>query len=407
MVTISKISLNQMTVFEVLFAPDVLIDVLGMLEYSEPPNIKDLTPTEIQNYDFSDRPKHRQYICEKVKFRQVLDMTKKDDLLSKIHQLFRVQYITDCVLPPPSLFEDTNLTTMVTWIFFNKVEIVNSIVEDRELIIDLVNKAKDHKTSNLLKIELGGFLKELCQFAQSLQNLERDSFYSVLAQNQILEVIENMLACSGKDCNKVQSLGGEVLAYLIDWSPSFVRKYCLDIAAKNRNSISYSSSNNYSPPSSPPPPPPPLKENKNDYTRTSFDGGLFPHKKRERCYSSSSSTSTVTIKDKAQNRQNIITLLITQMIHDTDPAHGGAVQLAALLRQLLDAENMTTTRAEINEFLNFFYTRCIHPLVEPIYQITHTGKNRVFHETLSDKNCTTFIGQFWGNFGRNSRFGQD
>ena len=49
------------------------------------------------------------------------------ELLSKIHQTYRVQYIQDVVLPTPSVFEENMLSTLSSFIFFNKVEIVSLI----------------------------------------------------------------------------------------------------------------------------------------------------------------------------------------------------------------------------------------------------------------------------------------
>ena len=44
------------------------------------------------------------------------------ELLSKIHQTYRVQYIQDVVLPTPSVFEENMLSTLSSFVFFNKVE---------------------------------------------------------------------------------------------------------------------------------------------------------------------------------------------------------------------------------------------------------------------------------------------
>lgn len=49
------------------------------------------------------------------------------ELLAKIHQTYRVQYIQDVVLPTPSVIEENILSTLSSFIFFNKVEIVTLI----------------------------------------------------------------------------------------------------------------------------------------------------------------------------------------------------------------------------------------------------------------------------------------
>jgi len=46
-------------------------------------------------------------------------------LVDKIQQTYRVQYIHDVILPMPSVFEDNLLSTLASFIYFNKMEIVN------------------------------------------------------------------------------------------------------------------------------------------------------------------------------------------------------------------------------------------------------------------------------------------
>ena len=59
------------------------------------------------------------------------------ELMSKIHQTYRVQYIQDVVLPTPSVFEENMLSTLSSFIFFNKVDIVSQIQEDEKFLDEL------------------------------------------------------------------------------------------------------------------------------------------------------------------------------------------------------------------------------------------------------------------------------
>ncbi|XP_063569335.1 serine/threonine-protein phosphatase 4 regulatory subunit 3B isoform X19 [Pongo abelii] len=72
----------------------------------------------------------------------------------------------------------------------------------------------------------------------------------------------------------------------------------------------------------------------------------------------------------------LINVVIEQMICDTDPELGGAVQLMGLLRTLIDPENMlaTTNKTEKSEFLNFFYNHCMHVLTAPL--LTNTSEDK-------------------------------
>lgn len=60
------------------------------------------------------------------RFKEVVPISNSD-LLGKIHQTYRIQYIQDVVLPTPSLFEDNILSTVSSFIYFNKIEIVTLI----------------------------------------------------------------------------------------------------------------------------------------------------------------------------------------------------------------------------------------------------------------------------------------
>ncbi|XP_072879110.1 serine/threonine-protein phosphatase 4 regulatory subunit 3B isoform X7 [Chlorocebus sabaeus] len=72
----------------------------------------------------------------------------------------------------------------------------------------------------------------------------------------------------------------------------------------------------------------------------------------------------------------LINVVIEQMICDTDPELGGAVQLMGLLRTLIDPENMlaTANKTEKSEFLNFFYNHCMHVLTAPL--LTNTSEDK-------------------------------
>jgi len=67
------------------------------------------------------------------RFKEVILITNLE-LLNKIHQTHRVQYIQDVVLPTPSVFEDNMLSALSSFIFFNKVEIVTLIQVNKYLM---------------------------------------------------------------------------------------------------------------------------------------------------------------------------------------------------------------------------------------------------------------------------------
>jgi len=200
--------LNKNALFEVMFSEDTIFDVVGCLEF-EPGN---QTPK-----------KHREYLKSMAKFHQVIPITNTE-LLSKIHQTYRVQYIQDVVLPTPSVFEENMLSTLSSFVFFNKVEIVSLILEDEKFLSDLFSELKDGKTSEERRKELVLFLKEFCQFSQTLQPQSRDSFYKTLSTLGVLPGLEMTLQSPVKE-TKAASV--DILLFIVDFSPSLVREYMM------------------------------------------------------------------------------------------------------------------------------------------------------------------------------------
>lgn len=95
---------------EIMFLPENIMDIVGILEYD--PKKNEITP-------------HREFLNEKSKLKEVIPISNAE-LLEKIHQTYRVQYIKDILVPVPSLFDDS-LPTLSSFIFFNKIKIVQLI----------------------------------------------------------------------------------------------------------------------------------------------------------------------------------------------------------------------------------------------------------------------------------------
>lgn len=206
--------LNKNALFELMFAEDTIFDVIGCLEFD--PNL-------------SAPKRHRQYLKSIAKFHQVININNPD-LLSKIHQTYRVQYIQDVVLPTPSVFEENMLSTLSSFIFFNKVEIVSLIQEDEKFLTDLFNQLTDGKTEENARKESVLFLKEFCTFSQTLQPQSREAFFKTLSSLGILPALEITLASENRD-TKAASI--DILLFIVEFSPSMVREYMLQQLANS------------------------------------------------------------------------------------------------------------------------------------------------------------------------------
>lgn len=107
----NTILLNKTSLLEILFSDELIYDVVGCLEHDP---------------SATDCRRHREYLNSKANFHEVIPITNTN-LLNKIHQTYRVQYIQDVILPTPSVFEENMLSTLSSFVFFNKVDIVDMI----------------------------------------------------------------------------------------------------------------------------------------------------------------------------------------------------------------------------------------------------------------------------------------
>lgn len=265
--------LNKNALFDIMFTEDTIFDVVGCLEYdpaASPPK------------------RHRQYLLHLARFREPIPITNRD-LLAKIHQTYRVQYIQDVVLPTPSVFEDNMLNTLSSFIFFNKVEIVTAIQEDERYLIDMFTMLSDPTTPEVKRRDIVLFLKEFCNFAQNLQPPGKESFYKTLNCLGVLTALETTLAMNDK---KTKQASIDILTAVVEYSPSIVRDYSLD-----------------------------------------------------------------QVRTGTPETNMLINIAINEMLCDSEPELGGAVQLMGVIKILIDPENMVTSmnKTEKTDFLTLFY----------------------------------------------------
>lgn len=201
--------LNKNALFEIMFSEDTIFDVVGCLEYetcADPPK------------------KHRQFLRQLAKFREAIPI-KNQDLLAKIHQTYRVQYIQDIILPTPSVFvEDNMLNTLSSFIFFNKVEIVTLIQEDEKFLLELFAILTDPNTEEVKRRDIVLFLKEFCNYAQNLQPQGKDTFYKTLTCLGVLSALEITLVIKDQ---KTKSASIDILTAIVEYSPCIIRNYTL------------------------------------------------------------------------------------------------------------------------------------------------------------------------------------
>ena len=116
------------------------------------------------------------------------------------------------------------LSTLSSFIFFNKNEIVTQLQEDEKFLTELFNQLTDEDTEESRRKELVLFLKEFFSFSTTLQPQARESFFKTLNNLGVLQAMEITLASENK---VTKSASIDILRYTVDFSPSMVREYML------------------------------------------------------------------------------------------------------------------------------------------------------------------------------------
>ena len=103
--------MNKPSLLEILFSEDMLFEVVGCMEYDP---------------SHPEPRRHREFLKESANFKEVIPITNQD-IIAKIHQTYRVQYILDNILPVPNIFDENTLGSVNSFIFFNKIEIITHL----------------------------------------------------------------------------------------------------------------------------------------------------------------------------------------------------------------------------------------------------------------------------------------
>ena len=116
------------------------------------------------------------------------------------------------------------LSTLSSFIFFNKNEIVTQLQDDEKFLTELFNQLTDEDTEETRRKELVLFLKEFFSFSTTLQPQARESFFKTLNNLGVLQAMEITLASENK-LTKAASI--DILRFIVDFSPSMVRIHAM------------------------------------------------------------------------------------------------------------------------------------------------------------------------------------
>ncbi|KAK3015648.1 hypothetical protein RJ639_005522 [Escallonia herrerae] len=197
------ILLNSPQVFEKIFGDELIMDVIGALEYdSEVPHVN-----------------HRDFLKEHVVFKEAIPI--KDPLvLSKIHQTYRVGYVKDVVLV--RVLDEATVASLNSIIHSNNAIVVSLLKDDSTFIQQLFARMKSSSTSAESKKNLITLLHEFCSLSKSLQMVQQHRLFRDLVNEGIFDIIADILQSEDK---KLVLTGTDILILFMNQDPSLVRSY--------------------------------------------------------------------------------------------------------------------------------------------------------------------------------------
>ncbi|KAF2638493.1 DUF625-domain-containing protein [Massarina eburnea CBS 473.64] len=199
------ILLNDTAIIEYVVTDDVVLGVVGALEYDP---------------DFPlHKANHRQYLSDESKFKEVVKIedtaTKK-----KIHFTYRLQYLKDVVLA--RILDDPTFSVLNSLIFFHQVDIVQHLQANGPFLRELFGIFTGPEETSERRKDAVLFIQQCTQIAKSLQAQSRAQMYQNFISNGLLDVIQYAIKLADVS---IRLAGMDVLQALIDHDALMVRSY--------------------------------------------------------------------------------------------------------------------------------------------------------------------------------------
>ncbi|MBA0753746.1 hypothetical protein Gogos_020265 [Gossypium gossypioides] len=198
------IMLNSPQVFEKIFGDELIIDIIGSLEY-------DPFVPQVQQY--------RKFLKEHAVFKEVIPF-KNPVVLSKIHQTYRVGYLKDVVLA--RVLDEATVASLNSIIHSNNAIVISLLKDDSTFIQELFARLRSSTTSAESKKNLVYFLHEFCSLSKSLQMGQQLPIFRDLMNEGIVDIITDALQSEDK---KIVLMGTDILILFLNQDPNLLRSY--------------------------------------------------------------------------------------------------------------------------------------------------------------------------------------
>ncbi|KAF5950829.1 hypothetical protein HYC85_012822 [Camellia sinensis] len=195
---------NSPQIFETIFADELVMDTIGSLEYDP---------------DIPHVQRHRSFLKEHVVFKEAIPI-KDPQVLSKIHQTYRVGYLKDVILP--RVLDDATLANLNSIIHSNNAMVVSWLKDDNTFIQELFARLRLSTTSAESKKNLILFLHEFCSLTKSLQMIQQQRLFRDLVNEGLFDIMVDVLQSQDK---KLVLIGTDILILFLNQDPNLLRSY--------------------------------------------------------------------------------------------------------------------------------------------------------------------------------------
>ncbi|XVF28229.1 hypothetical protein REPUB_Repub15cG0011500 [Reevesia pubescens] len=198
------ILLNSPQVFEKIFGDELIMDIIGSLEYD--PDVP-----QVQHY--------RDFLKEHVVFKEAIPI-KNPMVLSKIHQTYRVGYLKDVILA--RVLDEATVASLNSIVHSNNAIVISLLKDDSNFIQELFARLRSPTTSTESKKNLVYFLHEFCCLSKSLQMVQQLRLFRDLMNEDIFDIITDALQCQDK---KLVLTGTDILILFLNQDPNLLLSY--------------------------------------------------------------------------------------------------------------------------------------------------------------------------------------
>ncbi|KAG0327382.1 Platinum sensitivity protein [Dissophora globulifera] len=290
---------------------------------------------------------YREFLTKRARFKQVVPINDAG-VEQRIHHVFRLQFLRDTVLM--RFMDDGLFQILGSLIFFNNIDIVNAIHQNRPFLRELFGIIDRAEESMDRKRDVVRFVQQFCATARTTQMSTRIGLYRTLCQCGLFNIFEMALADSER---AIKMAGAEIMMSALEHDASLVRGYIVRQA---------------------------------DTMHRKQDQPQQPQQQPQKQQDQSQAQSL-------PQRQQLFDVLLDQFLVEKDA--GVMTQISELIRVLLDTnpnlnencmpamiDNSTRVDSDADRFLILFYKTYSSKLLSPLLNLDSD-------ETVFDRHLAT------------------